>query len=129
MIFSLIIDIASRRGFYTHPIKRTDLDPTFNPISQLTVASLASLPDYGSRTVKDSPALHPSLTLEENKADHLIEFFAGWSLIHRDKFRKFMAVTSVRPLQRWQKWQHVCISFSVCSVSFDILIPLQTSQT
>jgi len=43
----------------------------------------------------------------------LIEFFAGWSLIHRDKFRKFMAVTSVRPLQRWQRWQHLKILHGV----------------
>ncbi|KAJ5373021.1 Chromo domain/shadow [Penicillium concentricum] len=46
----------------------------------------------------------------ERDADHLIEFFAGWSLINIPRFRNFIAVTSLNaPAARWDKWGHVTV--------------------
>ncbi|OQE42055.1 hypothetical protein PENCOP_c004G05776 [Penicillium coprophilum] len=65
-----------------------------------------SLDEYGTRTE------HHDLKIEgkiERDADHLIEFFAGWSLINIPRFRNFIAVTSLNPPAgtRWGKWGHV----------------------
>ncbi|KAJ5607830.1 hypothetical protein N7537_004449 [Penicillium hordei] len=67
-----------------------------------------SLNEYGTRTE------HHSLKIEdkvERDTDHLIEFFAGWSLVHIPRFRNFVAVTSLGPLTgpRWDEWGHITV--------------------
>lgn len=67
-----------------------------------------SLNEYGTRT-KDY-----GLKIEdkaERDADHLIEFFAGWSLVNIPRFRNFVAVTSLGPLTgpRWDEWGHMTV--------------------
>ncbi|KAL2703769.1 hypothetical protein AAEP93_004840 [Penicillium crustosum] len=67
-----------------------------------------SLSDYGTRTN------HHGLKIEdkvERDADHLIEFFAGWSLVNIPRFRNFVAVTSLGPLTgpRWDEWGHMTV--------------------
>ncbi|KAL1997950.1 hypothetical protein VTN02DRAFT_367 [Thermoascus thermophilus] len=71
------------------------------------VLSLAKLPDYGRRSEDDHPAIPKGLTQEQRNTDHLIEFFAGWGLVHHDRFRRFVAVTSMEPLARWKEWHHL----------------------
>ncbi|KAE8356637.1 hypothetical protein BDV28DRAFT_144963 [Aspergillus coremiiformis] len=71
------------------------------------IISPSKLPLYGSRTENDNPDIPKGLTQTERNADHLIEFFAGWALVNCYQFRKFYALTSVGPFQRWDEWQHL----------------------
>lgn len=71
------------------------------------VLSLAKLPDYGRRSEDDHPAIPKGLTQEQRNTDHLIEFFAGWSLVYNHRFRRFVAATSMEPLARWKEWNHL----------------------
>lgn len=58
----------------------------------------------------DSPEIPKDCTQEQRNADHLGEFFAGYSLIHAHRFRRFYIITALEPLERWKKWQHVTVS-------------------
>ncbi|OJJ74880.1 hypothetical protein ASPBRDRAFT_40111 [Aspergillus brasiliensis CBS 101740] len=66
-----------------------------------------SLPGYGSRTEADNPDIPKGLTQDQRNADHLIEFFAGWGLVHRHRYRRLIVVTQTKPIRRWDEWQHI----------------------
>ncbi|KAL4782509.1 hypothetical protein BJX76DRAFT_332418 [Aspergillus varians] len=73
------------------------------------VVSPPTLPMYGYRTADDSPNIPRDCSQEQRDADHLAEFFAGWSLLNAHRFRRFFMVTALDPLERWTKWQHIDI--------------------
>ncbi|KAJ5447244.1 Chromo domain/shadow [Penicillium cf. griseofulvum] len=80
---------------------------SLHPNSKSNVIAPA-LNEYGTRTE------HHSLRIKgkaERDTDHLIEFFAGWSLINIPRFRNFIAVTSFNaPVgERWEKWGHITV--------------------
>ncbi|EKV09821.1 hypothetical protein PDIP_63150 [Penicillium digitatum Pd1] len=100
---------------YTLIIKNNVTDPrvdlfdkaSLHPNSKSNIIAL-SLDEYGTRTE------HHTLKIKnkaERDADHLIELFAGWSLINIPRFRNFVAVTSFGPLTgpRWGKWGHMTV--------------------
>ncbi|KAF4766581.1 hypothetical protein HAV15_011058 [Penicillium sp. str.  len=100
---------------YTLIIKNNITDPrvdlfdkaSLRPDSKSNVIA-PSLNEYGTRTE------HHGLKIEdkvERDADHLIEFFAGWSLVNIPRFRNFVAVTSLGPLTgpRWDEWGHMTV--------------------
>ncbi|KAJ5963925.1 uncharacterized protein N7479_003801 [Penicillium vulpinum] len=66
------------------------------------------LDEYGTRTEHHNLKIKDKV---ERDADHLIEFFAGWSLINIPHFRNFVAVTSlIAPAgARWDKWGHMTV--------------------
>ncbi|PYH65425.1 putative Chromo domain protein Chp1p [Aspergillus vadensis CBS 113365] len=70
-----------------------------------------SLPNYGTRTEADNPHIPKGLTQDQRNADHLIEFFAGWGLVHRHRYRRLIVLTQTTPLDRWKEWQHIDIKF------------------
>jgi hypothetical protein len=61
---------------------------------------------YGSRTELDEPKIKDK---DERDADHLIEFYAGWALLNRQRFRHFAIATSIKiPAgSRWGSWGHI----------------------
>ncbi|KAJ5787684.1 Chromo domain/shadow [Penicillium paradoxum] len=65
-----------------------------------------SLDEYGTRTEHHSLKIKDKI---ERDADHLIEFFAGWSLINISRFRNFVVVTSLEAPAgaRWDQWGHI----------------------
>ncbi|KAJ5790890.1 Chromo domain/shadow [Penicillium psychrosexuale] len=67
-----------------------------------------SLDEYGTRTEHHDLRIKDKV---ERDADHLIEFFAGWSLINIPRFRNFVAVTSLSAPTgaRWDKWGHMTV--------------------
>ncbi|KAJ6179711.1 hypothetical protein N7519_010172 [Penicillium mononematosum] len=67
-----------------------------------------SLNEYGTRTEHHELKIKDKV---ERYADHLVEFFAGWSLINIPRFRNFIAVTSlgISTGQRWDKWGHMTV--------------------
>ncbi|CAG8161091.1 unnamed protein product [Penicillium nalgiovense] len=67
-----------------------------------------SLNEYGTRTEHHDLKIKDKL---ERDADHLIEFFAGWSIINIPRFRNFIAVTSfgISTGTRWDKWGHMTV--------------------
>ncbi|KAI3137242.1 hypothetical protein CBS147326_3491 [Penicillium roqueforti] len=67
-----------------------------------------SLDEYCSRTEHHDLRIKDKV---ERDADHLIEFFAGWSLINIPRFRNFVAVTSLSAPTgaRWDKWGHMTV--------------------
>ncbi|KAL4943859.1 hypothetical protein BDV06DRAFT_126256 [Aspergillus oleicola] len=71
------------------------------------VLSLPVLPKYGSRTPDDSPDIPRECTQEHRNADHLAEYFAGWSLLNVHRFRRFVIVSNLSPFERWKSWQHI----------------------
>jgi chromo domain-containing protein 1 len=67
-----------------------------------------SLNEYGTRTEHHDLKIKDKV---ERDADHLVEFFAGWSLINIPRFRNFIAVTSlgISTGPRWDKWGHMTV--------------------
>ncbi|KAI9372168.1 hypothetical protein BJX61DRAFT_459966 [Aspergillus egyptiacus] len=97
-----------------HLIARLDRFPADEILPSLdeddthrVVISLPSLPKYGSRTTEDSPNIPKDISQEYRNTDHLAEFFAGWSLVNADRFRRFVVLTCLPPLPRWNQWQHI----------------------
>ncbi|KAL3461126.1 hypothetical protein BJX64DRAFT_172200 [Aspergillus heterothallicus] len=83
-------------------------DPNFeNDYIKTFVISPPSLPMYGSRTADDSPHVSRNSSQEYRNTDHLAEFFAGWTLVHAHRFRRFIMLTTLDPLPRWAQWQHI----------------------
>ncbi|PWY94934.1 hypothetical protein BO94DRAFT_562657 [Aspergillus sclerotioniger CBS 115572] len=70
-----------------------------------------NIPDYGSRTEKDNPDIPKGLTQDQRNTDHLVEFFAGWGLVNRHRYRRFIVLTRMKPLPRWESWQHIEIKY------------------
>ncbi|KAL4748879.1 hypothetical protein BDW72DRAFT_179481 [Aspergillus terricola var. indicus] len=99
-----------------HLVKQLGFNPTNNLLSSFfrswedVVISPSALPKYGFRTANDSPEIPKDCTQEQRNADHLGEFFAGYSLVHAHRFRRFYIITALEPLERWKKWQHVTVS-------------------
>ncbi|PWY86904.1 hypothetical protein BO70DRAFT_213446 [Aspergillus heteromorphus CBS 117.55] len=75
------------------------------------VISPPSLPNYGSRTEDDNPDIPRGLSQEQRNTDHLIEFFAGWGLVNRHRYRRFVVLTRMKPHPRWEAWQHIEIKW------------------
>lgn len=87
------------------------LDGIHDGFSEKRVIS-PKIPLYGSRTEDDCPALPKGLTQEQRDTDHLAEFFAGWALVNSHRFRRFVIVTTLKPLKRWDAWNHVDVKES-----------------
>ncbi|GFF34765.1 hypothetical protein IFM46972_04338 [Aspergillus udagawae] len=75
------------------------------------VVSLDAIPLYGSRTEDDDASIPKGLTQEQRNTDHLGEFFAGWAIVNNHRFRRFVMLTAVKPLPRWEAWQHIEIRY------------------
>ncbi|KAJ5502545.1 Chromo domain/shadow [Penicillium fimorum] len=96
-------------------IKNNVMDPrtalfdetSLQPNSKSNVIA-PSLNEYGTRTEHHNLKIKDKV---ERDADHLIEFFAGWSLINIPRFRNFVAVTSFNTPAgaRWDKWGHITV--------------------
>ncbi|OAX82881.1 hypothetical protein ACJ72_02763 [Emergomyces africanus] len=69
--------------------------------------STREIPDYGSRNEDDHPDIPKGLTQAERDTDHLVEYFTGYALIHADRFRRFVVLTTHKPQPRWQAWTHI----------------------
>lgn len=70
------------------------------------------VPKYGSRAKADNPEIPEGLTQVERDADHLVEAFAGFTILNASRFRKTIVITSIKntPLfQRWHNWGHVAV--------------------
>ncbi|KAL6237187.1 hypothetical protein BDW75DRAFT_92725 [Aspergillus navahoensis] len=100
-----------------HLVKQLGFCPTNDSLHSFerrweedVVISPTSLPKYGFRTADDSPEIPKDCTQEQRNADHLGEFFAGYSLVHAHRFRRFYMITALEPLERWKRWQHVTVS-------------------
>lgn len=81
----------------------------YHDFDNASVVSPLRMPNYGVRQKSDYPNLPVGLTQPQRNADHLIEFFAGWALANSHKFRRFTVVTAVKPVQRWEPWNHLDI--------------------
>ncbi|KAI9038353.1 putative Chromo domain protein Chp1p [Aspergillus affinis] len=68
-----------------------------------------NLPSYSSSSVDDQTDNANGLNQEHRKADRLAEFFAGWALVNRHQFRRFVIVSGIEPPERWKTWQHMII--------------------
>ncbi|KGO77725.1 Chromo domain/shadow [Penicillium italicum] len=100
---------------YTLIIKNNVTDPrvdlfdkaSLHPNSKSNVIA-PSLDEYGTRAEHHALKINDKV---ERDADHLIEFFAGWSLINMPRFRNFIAVTSLgaRTGPRWEEWGHMTV--------------------
>ncbi|KAL2852511.1 hypothetical protein BJY01DRAFT_91909 [Aspergillus pseudoustus] len=83
-------------------------DPSFeNDYIKTFVISPPTLPMYGSRTAEGSPDVPRDASQEYRDTDHLAEFFAGWTLVHAHRFRRFVMLTTLEPIPRWTQWQHI----------------------
>ncbi|EEH43475.2 uncharacterized protein PADG_08400 [Paracoccidioides brasiliensis Pb18] len=69
--------------------------------------STREIPDYGSRREDDHPGIPRGLAQAERDTDHLVEYFAGHALIHAEKFRRFIVLTTHKPQPRWRAWTHL----------------------
>ncbi|EEH37676.2 hypothetical protein PAAG_08094 [Paracoccidioides lutzii Pb01] len=69
--------------------------------------STREIPDYGSRREDDHPDIPRGLVQAERDTDHLVEYFAGHALIHAEKFRRFIVLTTHKPQPRWRAWTHL----------------------
>lgn len=106
-MYQIISDIASKGNIINRPTKPQDLDGIQNPLLEHPIISPANIPGYGSRLEDDCPAIPKGLTQEQRNTDHLIEVFANWAIFNAPHYRRFVVVTSVAPLPRWQKWHHI----------------------
>lgn len=91
--------------------KSESLDPSQLDRPNNNILSLP-LPSYGSRTEADNPNIPKDLTQSERDADHLVELFAGFTIMNTDRFRKTIVITSVKHpslIARWQNWGHVAV--------------------
>ena len=113
-----LIFTCSWPAMYRSVMEANNPDPDCNSpdydISNITsnlesppIISPSNLPGYGSRKENAHPFVPKGLTQEQRNADHLMEFFASWSLAHCDKFRRFIIVTHLKPEPRWLSWQHI----------------------
>lgn len=77
--------------------------------SESRAISPHKIPLYGYRTDDDYIGLNVPKGLDQQtrNADHLAEFFAGWALVNSHRYRRFTILTSVKPLQRWNHWNHI----------------------
>ncbi|RAL02433.1 putative Chromo domain protein Chp1p [Aspergillus ibericus CBS 121593] len=104
-MYRLILQICSPSAYDTPPgeILTGATDEYF----ESNAISPPNLPSYGSRTEDDNPDIPKGLTQDHRNTDHLVEFFAGWGLVHRHRYRRFVVLTRLKPLPRWEAWQHL----------------------
>lgn len=70
------------------------------------------VPNYGSRTEAHNPNIPKGLTQVQRDADHLIEAFAGFTILNAARFRKTIVITSIKHtalFDRWLSWGHVAV--------------------
>ena len=85
------------------------VDGIYQDFDNASVISPLCIPNYGFHRETDHSAIPKGLGQTELNADHLIEFFAGWALANSHKFRRFVVVTTVNPVQRWESWNQLDI--------------------
>lgn len=71
------------------------------------VISPPAIPFYGSKSDHEHPFTPKDIQQEHRKADHLIEFFAGWALVNSHRFRRFYVFTNMPHIPRWMSWHHL----------------------
>ncbi|KAF7178436.1 hypothetical protein CNMCM7691_007132 [Aspergillus felis] len=109
-MYALILQLNNRVA----GSERTGANISSGPSSEHTedpVISLDAIPLYGSRTEDDDASIPKGLTQEQRNTDHLGEFFAGWAIVNNHRFRRFVMLTAVKPLPRWEAWQHIEIRY------------------
>lgn len=107
-MYVLILKMLPRRYHYHHDPQNPphlegarEEDGTHNP-----VISFRSIPSYGHRQEDEHDAIPKGLRQDQRDTDHLVEFFAGWSIINSHRFRRFI-VASHYSQERWKAWNHV----------------------
>ncbi|KAJ5178756.1 hypothetical protein N7492_001966 [Penicillium capsulatum] len=87
--------------------------PTFDPASfdsrymDRPNNNIITLPllDYGSRSESDDHSIPRGLTQSERNADHLVDAFSGWTIIHSALVRRSIVITSVKNARLWDRWK------------------------
>ncbi|KAF7719015.1 Uncharacterized protein PECH_000195 [Penicillium ucsense] len=101
------INSIGQQPFTADSLDARNLDsPTSNVLS-LSVAG------YGDSKRPPSLGSLPDLTPAQHKADHLAEYFAGWTLENLVHFRKAYIITNCKSealIKRWSSWGHVNVS-------------------
>ncbi|KAJ9405906.1 hypothetical protein DTO045G8_6417 [Paecilomyces variotii] len=107
-MYVLILKMLPRRYHYHHDPQNPphlegarEEDGTHNP-----VISFRSIPSYGHRQEDEHDAIPKGLRQDQRDTDHLVEFFAGWSIINSHRFRRFI-VASHYSQERWKAWNHL----------------------
>lgn len=109
-MYSLIVQLSTIPDVVsTHSPEPIPSDGIYDEFSETRVISPRQIPFYGLRTEDDCVGfgLPRGLTQEQRNTDHLAEFFAGWALINSQRFRRFFVLTTLKPLDRWRRWNHV----------------------
>lgn len=114
-MYSLIMQLGANIDPTTHiPGSHADPDPILSDgihdaHSESRVISPNQIPLYGARSDDDYLGLNlpQGLDQETRNADHLAEFFAGWALVNSHRYRRFTVLTTVKPLERWNHWNHI----------------------
>ncbi|RHZ65679.1 putative Chromo domain protein Chp1p [Aspergillus thermomutatus] len=110
-MYSLILQLNTR-VVGSEQMAGNILSSTSDEHNEDPVISPDAIPLYGSRTEDDDASIPKGLTQEQRNTDHLGEFFAGWAIVNNHRFRRFVMVTAVKPLPRWEAWQHIEIRYS-----------------
>ncbi|PYH99931.1 hypothetical protein BO71DRAFT_341857 [Aspergillus ellipticus CBS 707.79] len=108
-IYRLILQLCTPSAYDT-PIGEV-LTGSTDEYIESNVISPPTLPNYGSRKEDDSPDIPKGLSQDQRNTDHLIEFFAGWGLVNRHRYRRFVVLTRTKPQPRWEAWQHIEIKW------------------
>uniref|UniRef100_A0A093XET6 Chromo domain-containing protein 1 n=1 Tax=Talaromyces marneffei PM1 TaxID=1077442 RepID=A0A093XET6_TALMA len=104
----LIGDTACHGDASNWPVEARDLDCFYNPSLESPVISLAEVPGI---ELADSSSNPDAKGAEQQKnTDLLCEVFAAWAILNAASLRKFHIITHNKPLERWQKWQHIEIT-------------------
>jgi hypothetical protein len=95
-----------------NPLKR--LDPSKKHLGNNNIVSFApeAIPNWGSRQEDDYPGISKGLTQDERNMDHLVEWFAGWTLFNKANTRKTTVITHTKNralIRRWNEWGHVTV--------------------
>lgn len=101
----LIGDTACHGNASNWPVEARDLDYFYNPSLDSPVISLSEFPK--SLYAKESSNPAAKATDQPSDTDHLCEVFAAWAILNAFSLRKFLILTHNKPMDRWQKWQHV----------------------
>ncbi|KAJ5115309.1 hypothetical protein NUU61_001068 [Penicillium alfredii] len=122
-IITLIMKINSIDG--NPPIDPRTINP--NSLDRLNHHAFSlSLPGYGNRAEQDDPTLPKGLTQEERNADHLIQAFAGWSIVNAARFGRFIVITSLADdvlKSRWREFGHLNIQGPLKNVFDKFKVP------
>ncbi|EED21649.1 Chromo domain protein Chp1p, putative [Talaromyces stipitatus ATCC 10500] len=104
----LIGDTACYGDSSNWPVEARDLDCFYNPSLESPVVSLAEMPKIEPADGFSGPGTNKTQEMEQQKdADLLCEVFAAWAILNAASLRKFNIITHNKPMDRWQKWQHI----------------------